>query len=56
MTSYLVKWEANVSAETPRAAAKMALALLRSGAPADRIFKVVLSGGQSVTINLDKVE
>ena len=47
MTSYLVKWEANVHADTPREAAEKGLALLRAGGRNHQIFTVIVSGGQS---------
>ncbi len=54
MTSFLVKWESNVHADTPREAAEKGLALLRAGGRNHKIFKVIVSGGQSMTIDVDK--
>ena len=54
MTSYLVKWESNINADTPRKAAEKGMAMLRAGGQKHKIFKVIVSGGQSVAIDLDK--
>ena len=54
MTSYLVKWESNVHADTPREAAEKGLALLRAGGRNHQIFRVIVSGGQSVAIDVHK--
>ncbi len=54
MTSYLVKWESNIHANSPREAAEKGLLLLRTGVREHQLFKVIVSGGQSVTINLEK--
>ena len=54
MTSYLVKWESNIQADSPREAAEKGLLLLRAGVKEHQLFKVIVSGGQSVIINLDK--
>lgn len=55
MKMYLVKWEIDVPAESPREAAEHALALLTSSDPKYKIFKVAVSGGHGVTINLAKL-
>lgn len=54
MTSYLVTWESNIRADTPREAAEKGLALLRTGGQKHQIFKVIVSGGHSMAIDLDK--
>ena len=54
MTSYLVKWESNIHADTPREAAEKGMDMLRAGSQKHHIFKVIVSSGQSVAIDLDK--
>lgn len=56
MQNYLVKWEMDVSAETPREAAERALAILRSAEPSSKSFKIIVSGGHSVTVDLSSEE
>lgn len=52
MQSYLVKWEMDIAAESPREAAEKALALLRSAESSSKSFKIIVSGGHSVTVDL----
>lgn len=54
MKMYLVKWEIDIPAESAREAAEQALALLAGGDPKFRMFKVTVSGGHSVAVNLAK--
>ena len=54
LKSFIVKWEMDVGADTPREAVERALMLLRSDAPDQKVFKVVLSGGHGTVVNLAK--
>lgn len=52
MRTYLVKWELDISAESPREAVEQAVALLRSDEKTGKVFKVVISRGHGAAINL----
>ena len=54
MTEYVIKWETGHTAETPREAARLALAdILREGSLA-RVFTVTGPNGAEVTIDLSE--
>lgn len=56
MKTFLVKWELDIAADTPREAVKAALSHLRSESSDHKLFKVVVSGGHGAVVNLAKVE
>lgn len=52
MHSYLVKWELDIPADSPREAVEQAMAMLLSDSVKRKLFKVVVNTGHRVTIDL----
>lgn len=52
MQTFLVKWELDITADSPREAVEQAVALLQSDEKTGKVFKVVLSRGHGAAINL----
>ena len=52
MTSYLVKWESNIHANSPSEAAEKGLLLLRAGVGEHQLFKVIAYAQASGRTNM----